>query len=106
MKKAIVVVGTNTNDYDILKAGMESIEDKIKGKFPDYEVRRAISSPIVIGKIAPKNDLQLDTTQQVLRRLQREGYQEVIFISLKESYLSTPEYHYDDPSDKLNAYII
>lgn len=85
MKKAIVVVSGSTTDNEKLKL------DKIKNKFPDYEVRRAVTSHCVIEKIVQGDGIQINTTQQVLKQLQIEGYEEVIFVSLKEpQYILKP----------------
>lgn len=81
MKKAIVVVSTDVSDYEIVKGNIESVENNIRGRFPDYEVRRAYSAPVVIQSLGQGNG-EIQTMQQVIRSLQIEGYQEVICISL------------------------
>lgn len=77
MKKAILVVSFGTTYQAGMELGIESIENKMKVKFPDYEVRRAFTSRIIIKRLAARDGLQIDTEKEALQRLQDEGYQEV-----------------------------
>ncbi len=92
MKKAIVVVSFGTSDHEVLKFSIESVENNIRDKFPDYEVRRAFTSPFVIKKLAERDGIHIDTRHQALARLQLEGYQEVVFVSLEEPCLAVNQY--------------
>lgn len=76
-KKAILVVSFGTTYLETLKLTIESIENKIKDKFPEYEVRRAFTSRFVIKKLASRDGIQIDTEQQALDKLHAEGYSEV-----------------------------
>jgi len=77
MKKAIVVVSFGTSYPAALQASIESIENKIRDTFPEYEVRRAFTSRIVRKKIAERDGIHIDTEREALEKLQAEGYQEV-----------------------------
>lgn len=77
MKKAILVVSFGTTYRDGMESSIESIENKIKVNFPDYEVRRAFTSRIIIKRLAARDGLQIDNEKEALQRLQEEGYQEV-----------------------------
>ncbi|MDU2066585.1 MAG: sirohydrochlorin cobaltochelatase, partial [Sporomusaceae bacterium] len=46
-KKAILVVSFGTTYAQGRKENIESVENKIKQSFPDYEVRRAFTSRFV-----------------------------------------------------------
>lgn len=76
-KKAILVVSFGTTYLDTLKLTIESTENKIRMAFPDYEVRRAFTSRIVIKKLAERYGIQVDTERQAIERLQTEKYREV-----------------------------
>ncbi len=76
-KKAIVVVSFGTSYPETLKLNIESIENRIRAAFPDYEVRRAFTSRTVIKRLAERDGVQIDNEVQALERLQAEGYQEV-----------------------------
>jgi sirohydrochlorin cobaltochelatase len=77
-KKAILVVSFGTTYQDTRKLDIESVENKIKAAFPDYEVRRAFTSRIIIKRIADREGIKIDTEKQALEKLKAEGYQEVI----------------------------
>jgi len=75
--KAILVVSFGTTYLETLQLNIESIENKIKAAFPDYEVRRAFTSRMVIKKLAARDGIVVDTEQQALEKLHAEGYTEV-----------------------------
>lgn len=77
-KKAILVVSFGTTYGDTRKVTIEAIENKIQEAFPEYEVRRAFTSRIIIKKLADRDGIQVDTEKQALDKLKEEGYTEVI----------------------------
>ncbi|NLP42359.1 MAG: sirohydrochlorin cobaltochelatase [Veillonellaceae bacterium] len=77
-KKAILVVSFGTTFPETRKLTIESVENKIQAVFPDYEVRRAFTSRIIIKRLAERDGIQVDTERQALERLKAEGYKEVI----------------------------
>ena len=77
-KKAILVVSFGTTYPDTLKATIEAVETKIKAEFPEYEVRRAFTSRIIIKKLAERDGIKIDTEKEALAKLQAEGFSEVI----------------------------
>jgi len=89
-KKAILIVSFGTTYLDTLALSIESTEHKIRATFPDYEVRRAFTSRIVIKKLAERDGINIDTEKQALERLQADGYQEVfiqpLYIAAAEEY--------------------
>lgn len=76
-KKAIIVVSFGTSYPEIIKLNIESIENRIRGAFPDYEVRRAFTSRAIIKRLLERDGVQIDNERQALERLRAEGYQEV-----------------------------
>lgn len=77
-KKAILVVSFGTTFPDTMKTTIEATENKIRAEFPDYEVRRAFSSRIIIKRLAERDGIKIDTEKEALNRLKAEGYTEVI----------------------------
>lgn len=77
-KKAILVVSFGTTHTDTRKLTIEAVENKIQAAFPEYEVRRAFTSRIVIKRIAENEGLTIDTEKQALEKLKDEGFSEVI----------------------------
>lgn len=90
-KKAIVVVSFGTTFPDSRKANIESVENKIQQNFPDYEVRRAFTSKIVMKRIGENEKIQIDSLEQALDKLQKEGFKEVV---VQTTHL-TPGEEYD-----------
>ncbi|MDF2570172.1 MAG: cbiK 1 [Sporomusa sp.] len=77
-KKAILVVSFGTTYPDTMKTTIEAVENKMKAEFPDYEIRRAFSSRIIIKRLAERDGIKIDTEKQALDRLKAEGFSEVI----------------------------
>ncbi|TCO72278.1 sirohydrochlorin cobaltochelatase [Marinisporobacter balticus] len=78
MKKAIVVTSFGTSYADTRKVTIEAVEEKITKAFPDYEVRRAFTSDIIIKKLKERDNISVDTLQEALNKLKEEGFQQVI----------------------------
>ncbi|TWH47437.1 sirohydrochlorin cobaltochelatase [Sporomusa sp. KB1] len=76
-KQAIVVVSFGTSYPETLMLNIESVENRIRAAFPDYEVRRAFTSRTIIKRLAERDGVRIDNERQALERLQTEGYQEV-----------------------------
>lgn len=81
-KKAILVVSFGTTYADTRKLTTEAVENKIRAAFPDYDVRHAFTSRIIIKKLAERDGLNYDTEKQALDKLKAEGYKEVIIQPL------------------------
>ncbi|CQR74513.1 Sirohydrochlorin cobaltochelatase [Sporomusa ovata DSM 2662] len=81
-KKAILVVSFGTTFADTRKITTEAVEDKIKAAFPDYEVRHAFTSRIIIKRLADRDGLHFDTEKQALDKLKADGYKEIIIQPL------------------------
>jgi sirohydrochlorin cobaltochelatase len=77
-KKAILVVSFGTTYEETRKVTIEAVENKVRSAFPDYEVRRAFTSRIIIKRLAERDGIQVDTEKQALDKLKAEGYTEVI----------------------------
>ncbi len=78
MKKAILVISFGTSYPDTLQKTIAAVENDIKSTFPDYEVRRAFTSELVIKKIRSRDGIETDTVTSALNRLIRDGFSEVI----------------------------
>ncbi len=90
-KKAIVVVSFGTTFPEERKASIAAVENKIRASFPAYEVRRAFTSSIVRQRIAENENIQIDSLEQALEKLGKEGYTEVV---VQSTHL-TPGEEYD-----------
>ncbi|QGG48922.1 sirohydrochlorin cobaltochelatase [Heliorestis convoluta] len=81
-KKAILVVSFGTSYAETRKVTIEAIENRVREEYPDWEVRRAFTSKKIIKVLKERDQLQVDTVQQALERLQAEGYNMVAVTSL------------------------
>jgi len=78
MKKAILVVSFGTTYEDTKKVTIERIEERIRGTFKNYDIRRAFTSHIVIKVLKERDGIIEDTPEEALDKLIKEGYSEVI----------------------------
>ena len=76
-KKAIVVTSFGTTFDDARALNIESVEKAIQAAFPDYEVRRAFTSKIVMKRLAERGIIVNDL-EKTLADLKKEGYSEVV----------------------------
>ena len=78
MKQAILVVSFGTSYHESRRKTIEAIEQAIKEKFAEYEVRRAFTSRIIIGILKERDNIHIDSVEEALERLALEGFQRVI----------------------------
>ncbi|AWZ48043.1 sirohydrochlorin cobaltochelatase [Clostridiaceae bacterium 14S0207] len=78
MKKAILVVSFGTSYEETRKATIEAIENKIKDIYKDFEIRRAFTSHIIINKLKKVYNMQVDTPEEALEKLAKEGFEEIM----------------------------
>lgn len=78
IKPVILVVsfGTSYNDNRDLTIG--AIENEIASAFPDYEVRRAFTSQIIIDILKKRDSLVIDNVIEAMDRLVADGVKEVV----------------------------
>ncbi|NLX91097.1 MAG: sirohydrochlorin cobaltochelatase [Firmicutes bacterium] len=77
-KKGILVISFGTSYADTRKVTIEACEEKIAASFPDYEVRRAFTSSIIIKKLKERDNIQIDTPEEALNKMKDEGFTKVI----------------------------
>ena len=81
-KKALLVVSFGTSYEDTRKVTIEATEDRLAKEFPDYEVRRAFTSNIIINKLKERDGLSIDTPAEALQKLYDEGFGTVLIQPL------------------------
>ncbi|HXK78278.1 MAG TPA: sirohydrochlorin cobaltochelatase [Oscillospiraceae bacterium] len=99
-KKAILVVSFGTSYNDSRALTIEAIEADVAAAFPDWEVRRAFTSQIIIDKLATRDGTEIDNVQQALESLIADGYGTVV---VQPTHVM-PGYEYDDIVADVNAY--
>ena len=72
-KQVILVVSFGTSYPETRALTIEAIEAGISAAFPDYDVRRAFTSQIIINKLAERDGIEIDTVEQAMQRLVEDG---------------------------------
>ncbi|MGI5976615.1 MAG: sirohydrochlorin cobaltochelatase [Candidatus Limivicinus sp.] len=71
-----VSFGTSYNDSRDITIG--AIEKALAEAYPDYEVRRAFTSQIIIDKLAERDKLEIDNVTEAMDRLVADGVKDVV----------------------------
>lgn len=72
-KKVLLVVSFGTSYNESREATIGAIEKKISTTYPDYEMRRAFTSQIIIDKVKERDGLEIDNVQDAMERLIADG---------------------------------
>lgn len=76
-KQAILVASFGTSHHDTCERNIGAIERDIAEAFPDWTVRRAFTSGMIVNKLRERDGVSVDTVERALERLAREGYETV-----------------------------
>ncbi|AKA72200.1 sirohydrochlorin cobaltochelatase [Clostridium scatologenes] len=76
-KKGILVVSFGTSIPQAFELCIESTENRIKECFPEYEIRRAFTSYMIIKKLKEENKLFIDTVEEALEKMNADGFDEI-----------------------------
>jgi sirohydrochlorin cobaltochelatase len=82
MKKAILLTAFGTSDKMDIERCLYPIRDDIKKEFPSYEVFIVFTSRIIREKLLLKYDLQMFSSEGILKRLEQKGYEEIVILPL------------------------
>jgi sirohydrochlorin cobaltochelatase len=77
-KKVILVVSFGTSYNDNREKTIGAIEEEISRAYPDYIIKRAFTSRMIINKLKKRDGIQVDNVDEALCRLVLEGYGTVI----------------------------
>ncbi|MCB6992703.1 sirohydrochlorin cobaltochelatase [bacterium 210820-DFI.6.37] len=97
---AILVVSFGTSFNDSREATIGAIEKAIQDKFPQYEVRRAFTSQIIIDKLKERDDLDIDNVTEALDRAAADGIKNLV---VQPTHLMDG-LEYNDLKDELAKY--
>jgi sirohydrochlorin cobaltochelatase len=81
VKQAILVVSFGTSHRDTLEKTIQATEEAIGAAFPQWEVRRAFTSGMIIKKWASRDGVTIDNVSEALEKLYQEGYSRVVVQS-------------------------
>lgn len=77
-KRAILVISFGTSQKDTRDKCIGGIENAIAAEFPDWEVRRAFTSRMIIKRILKETGTQIDYIDEALQRLADDGFDTVV----------------------------
>ena len=77
-KKAILLVSFGTTHADTRQKTIGALRDEMEKAFPDWTVREAFTSKIVIRILKSRDGILVDSPTEGLRRLAKEGYSQVV----------------------------
>ena len=76
--QAILVVSFGTSYNDSREITIGAIERTIAAEFPDYEVRRAFTSQMIISKLRERDGMIIDNVKEALERAVADGIRKLI----------------------------
>lgn len=94
----VVSFGTSYNDNRDLSIG--GVEKALQKAYPDYEVRRAFTSQIIIDKLKERDNLEIDNVTEAMDRLVADGIKEVV---IQPTHVMSG-YEYDDVVNEVATY--
>ncbi len=97
---AILVVSFGTSYNDSRDVTIGAIEESIAKAFPEYEVRRAFTSQIIIDKLKERDGLEIDNVEEALDRAEEDGIKKLV---VQPTHLMDG-YEYTDLADVLEDY--
>ncbi len=77
-KTVILAVSFGTSWNDSREAAIGAIEKAIAGRFPEYELREAFSSRMIIEKLKKRDGLEIDYVEEALERAVSDGISRLI----------------------------
>ncbi len=77
-KKAILIASFGTSYNDNCDRTIGAIERMAAERYPDWEVRRAFTSRMIIKKIRERDGVSIDYVTDAMDRLVREGFDTVV----------------------------
>ena len=78
IKKAVLVTSFGTSHLDTLEKTIAAIENAIHEALPEFTLRRAFTSTIIMRKLKKRDGLEIDDVTSALSRLVEEGFTQVV----------------------------
>ncbi len=76
-RQAILAVSFGTSYRETRERTIGAIERDIREAFPDWEVRRAFTSPTIIRVMRERDGIEVDNVEEALIRLWEDGFRQV-----------------------------
>jgi len=98
--KAILAVSFGTSHAGTREKTIGAIEKEIAAAYPEYEVRRAFTSGMILNVLVKRDGLRIDNVQEAMERLVQDGFKEVI---VQPTHV-IPGDEYDDMAETVLKY--
>ena len=95
-----LVVSFGTSYNDTRAKTIDAVEAELQEAYPDYEVRRAFTSQIIIDILKERENLTIDNVTEAMERLVADGVKEVV---VQPTHIMTG-FEYDDMVKEVSAY--
>lgn len=99
-KPVLLVVSFGTSYNDSREITIGAIEKALQEANPDYEVRRAFTSQIIIDKLKKRDNLEIDNVTEAMERLVADGVKEVV---IQPTHVMSG-FEYDDVVEEVKKY--
>ena len=77
-KRAVLVVSFGTSHQKTREKTLDVIEKDIGAAFEGYDLRRAYTSPTILGILKNRDGIKEDNVEEALEKLIKEGYKTVL----------------------------
>lgn len=77
-KKGLLVVSFGTSYQNSLKNNIQAIETSIGNAFPEYELRRAFTSGMIIRKLKKRDNYHVYTVEEALESFLADGFTDLL----------------------------
>ncbi len=98
-KPVILTVSFGTSYNDSRDKTIGGIENAIQAANPDYEVRRAFTSQIIIDKLKDRDNLVIDNVEEAFARLEADGVKD---LTVQPTHVMSG-FEYDDLMEVVRA---
>lgn len=98
--KAILVVSFGTSYNDSRDKTIGAVEKAIAEANPDYDVRRAFTSQIIIDKLKERDKIEIDNVKEAMEKLVEDGVKELVIQPTHVMH----GFEYDDIVKEVNEY--
>lgn len=99
-KPVLLAVSFGTSYNETRKVTIDAVESSLQQAYPDYEVRRAFTSQIIIDILAEREKMEIDNVTQAMERLVSDGVKEVV---VQPTHIMNGA-EYDDIVKEIGAY--
>ena len=99
-KPVLLVVSFGTSYNETRAKTIDAVEAELQKAYPDYQVRRAFTSQIIIDILKEREDLTIDNVTQAMERLVADGVKDVV---VQPTHIMTG-FEYDDMVKEVSAF--